>query len=82
MNNLQCVGNERSLVLCAHDGWKNHSCTDGQRAGVVCNIPEGKEGQLHASSYASIRCCFKIPKRQLLKKYLHPLMFILMVYTR
>ena len=42
MNNLQCVGNERSLVLCAHDGRKNHSCTNGQRAGVVCSIPEGR----------------------------------------
>ena len=42
MNNLQCIGNERSLVLCAHDGWKNHSCTNGQRAGVVCSIPPGR----------------------------------------
>lgn len=42
MNNLQCNGNEKSLVLCLHDGWKSHSCIIGQLAGVVCSIPEGK----------------------------------------
>lgn len=42
MNNLQCTGNERSVVLCVHDGWKNHSCTNDQQAGVMCSVPEGK----------------------------------------
>ena len=41
MNNLQCHGNETSLVFCAHDGWKKQSCTNGRQAGVVCNVPEG-----------------------------------------
>lgn len=41
INNLQCNGDETSLVSCAHDGWKNHSCTSARQAGVICNVPEG-----------------------------------------
>lgn len=29
MKNLRCTGNETSLILCDHDDWKNHSCTNG-----------------------------------------------------
>lgn len=43
MNNLQCNGNETSLVFCVNDEWKKQSCTNGHQAGVVCNVPEGKE---------------------------------------
>jgi len=42
MNNLQCNGNEKSLVMCFHEGWKSHSCKIGQLAGVVCSIPKGR----------------------------------------
>ena len=42
MNNVQCQGTERSLLFCAHDGWKSHSCTNGRVAGVFCVVPEGK----------------------------------------
>ena len=42
MKNIQCIGNETSLVLCDHEDWKNHSCTNGQLAGVECGVPEGK----------------------------------------
>ena len=41
INNLQCHGNEISLVSCVNDGWKNHTCTDGRQVGLVCNVPEG-----------------------------------------
>ncbi|XP_078379703.1 scavenger receptor cysteine-rich domain superfamily protein-like isoform X2 [Oculina patagonica] len=37
-NNVQCVGNESSLLSCRHDGWKlNGSCGNNQRAGLVCS---------------------------------------------
>lgn len=42
INNLQCNGDETSLVSCVHDGWKNHSCTSARQAGVICNVPEGR----------------------------------------
>ena len=42
MNNVQCSGNENSLLLCAHDGWKIHSCINRVIAGVVCIGPEGE----------------------------------------
>ena len=42
MTNFRCSGNEKSMVLCFHGGWKNHSCKFGQLAGVVCSIPEGR----------------------------------------
>lgn len=42
MKNIQCIGNETSLVLCDHKNWKNHNCTNGHLAGVECRVPEGK----------------------------------------
>jgi len=42
MNNLQCSGDEMSLVFCVHDEWKKQSCTNGRHAGVVCKVPEGR----------------------------------------
>lgn len=42
VTNVQCNGNEKSLVLCFHDGWKSHSCIIGQLGGVVCSTPEGR----------------------------------------
>lgn len=42
MNNVHCVGNETSLFLCRHDGWKRHHCHSSQLAGVVCKTPKGK----------------------------------------
>ena len=42
INNLQCSGDEMSLVLCVHDGWKKQSCPSGRHAGVVCKVPEGR----------------------------------------
>ena len=41
INNLQCHGNETSLVFCVHNEWENQSCTNGRQAGVVCEVPEG-----------------------------------------
>lgn len=40
MKNIQCIGNETSLVLCDHEDWKKYSCTNGQLAGVECSVPE------------------------------------------
>ena len=42
MKNVQCNGNEKSLVLCFHDGWKHHTCTDTRQVGAVCSVPEGR----------------------------------------
>ena len=42
INNLHCHGDETSLVSCVNNGWKNHSCSNGRQAGVVCNVPEGR----------------------------------------
>ena len=43
MNNVHCVGNERSLFSCIHDVWKNHNCINDKLAGVVCSTPEGNQ---------------------------------------
>ena len=42
MKNVQCSGNESSLLLCTHDGWKNHTCINRFIAGLVCTGPEGE----------------------------------------
>ena len=42
LNNVQCVGNEESILSCAHDGLKKQGCPNGKEARVVCAGPEGK----------------------------------------
>ena len=43
LNNAQCVGNESKLASCVNDGWWNHSCGNGGKAGVNCFVPQGKD---------------------------------------
>ncbi|KAL9981261.1 hypothetical protein ACROYT_G009938 [Oculina patagonica] len=40
LNNVRCLGNERSLLLCAHDGWRRQHCPSNKQATVVCTGPE------------------------------------------
>ncbi|XP_078362802.1 scavenger receptor cysteine-rich domain superfamily protein-like [Oculina patagonica] len=40
LNNVRCVGNEGSLFLCAHDGWRRQRCPSNEQAIVACNGPE------------------------------------------
>lgn len=36
LNNVQCAGNESSILSCAHDGLKMHTCANGNKANVSC----------------------------------------------
>ena len=36
LDDVQCVGNERSISHCSHLGWGAHNCRHYQDAGVVC----------------------------------------------
>ena len=36
LDDLQCIGNERSLLSCTHRGVGIHDCTHAKDAGVVC----------------------------------------------
>ena len=39
LDNLHCVGNEKTIGDCTHLGWGNHSCDHGHDAGVMCTVP-------------------------------------------
>ena len=41
LGNVNCVGNESTVVNCSHDGWGNHSCSHGEDAGVKCTTAFG-----------------------------------------
>ena len=36
LDDVQCVGNERSISHCSHSRWGAHNCRHYQDAGVVC----------------------------------------------
>ena len=37
LDDLQCVGDETSILECSHRGWGVHSCGHSRDAGVVCH---------------------------------------------
>ena len=37
LNNLECIGTEKNLSSCSHNGWRNHRCKRNQDAGVECS---------------------------------------------
>ena len=38
MDNVDCTGQENSIVECRFSGWGNHNCHHGEDAGVRCEI--------------------------------------------
>ena len=42
LNNLNCVGNESTIVNCSYDGWGIHDCSHSKDAGVKCSASFGK----------------------------------------
>ena len=36
LDEVHCVGNEKSLTYCRHDGWKVHDCGHSEDASVIC----------------------------------------------
>ena len=41
LNNMNCTGNETSLLSCIHGGLGSHDCKGKRKAGVKCR-PEGE----------------------------------------
>ena len=36
LDDVHCVGDERSIADCRHGGWGKHNCDHGDDVGVVC----------------------------------------------
>jgi deleted-in-malignant-brain-tumors protein 1 len=37
LDDVMCIGNETSLLVCSHSGFGEHSCLHRQDAGVICS---------------------------------------------
>ena len=37
LDDVRCVGNERSIEHCSHNGWGRHNCDHYEDAGVQCS---------------------------------------------
>ena len=46
LDELQCIGNERSLLSCTHSGVNTHDCTHAKDAGIICAF-----GNWHSHTY-------------------------------
>nr|XP_058953300.1 deleted in malignant brain tumors 1 protein-like [Pocillopora verrucosa] len=64
MDDVYCVGNERILTECIHEGWGKHNCGHSEDAGAICIIPvrlaggsnpsEGRVEVFHRSSWGTV----------------------------
>ena len=51
LNNVNCVGNESTVVNCLHNGWGNNNCSHGEDAGVKCTTAFGKLTIIYIAMY-------------------------------
>jgi len=49
LDDLQCTGNETSLINCTHRGWGVHNCSHDEDVSILC----GYGGMLHPLPYSS-----------------------------
>ena len=56
LDDVRCVGNERSIAHCSHLGWGAHNCRHDKDAGVVCrpvgNLAIHAYNKLEANRYS------------------------------
>ena len=52
MDEVECMGTERSMDLCPFNGWGDHDCSHSEDAGVVCQ----GEGVRWDEEGVNVRC--------------------------
>ena len=58
LNKVQCVGTERTITDCQHNGWNNENCKHIKDASVICSRKLSKNFKMF-SSYLSFYGYYK-----------------------
>jgi len=61
LDNVQCTGNESSIIECRHNGWGVHDCLDREIVSVRCSYGKSSSAQFPLNRILHCRYAVAVP---------------------